>query len=328
MKVGLDIGYSSVKVAYGTGGLPDTLRLPVGAGLASTCATTLDGKPQIGNGRLVLVNGVEWVAAVETERLRESAQIMDPDYPWSDEYRALYYAALDMIDVPVIDHLVTGLPVSQFRDGVSRDRLTKLFQGRHYISENRCIEVKNVKVVPQPVGAYASYALDSSRGKVEPRLDESMSVLIVDSGHYSLDWVLHRLGWQLDSSGSTTSAGDVVVRRAAERLSRDLGRVVSYKNLLKAVMIGGKPLVVAGKEVDFWPAIRDEAESIVRMNLNALRGSVRGAAQDGLDLVLVAGGGTSLFREALANAFDGTPVVPVPDSVLANARGFYVYAGR
>lgn len=328
MKVGLDIGYSSVKVAYGTGAVPETMRLPVGAGPAETCSTTLDGKPDIGGGRMVLVHGKEWVAAVEPERLRDYVQIMDPEYPWSDEYRALYYASLDMIDEPVIDHLVTGLPVSQFRDGRSRERLTTQLQGRHYIRPDRCIEVKHVKVVPQPVGAYGSYTLDSARGVVKPKLDMGMSVLIVDSGHYSLDWVLYRLGWQLDSSGSTTAAGDVVIERAAARLARDLGRTVSKNAVRNAVIRHPTPLTIAGKEVDFWPAINDEAEGIVRKNLNALRGSVREAAQDGLNLVLVAGGGASLFREALGRAFDGTPVVAVPDSVLANARGFYVWAGR
>ena len=328
MKVGLDIGYSSVKVAYGTGGMPETLRLPVGAGPAETCATTLDGKPDFGAGRIVLVNSKEWVAAVEPERLRDYVQIMDPGYPWTDEYRALYYASLDMIDAPVIDHLVTGLPVAQFRDGVSRERLTTQLQGRHYIRPDRCIKVKNVKVVPQPVGAYGSYSLDSARGVVRPKLDMGMSVLIVDSGHYSLDWVLYRLGWQLDSSGSTTTAGDVVIERAAARLGRDLGRPVSKNSMRNAVMRAPAPLKVGGTEVDFWPAINDEAEGIVRKNLNALRGSVRGAAEDGLSLVLVAGGGASLFRDALGRAFDGTPVVAVPDAVHANARGFYVWAGR
>lgn len=54
------------------------------------------------------------MAAVEPERLSDGAPIMHSDYPWSDEYRALYYAALDMISAPVIDHLVTGLPVRSF----------------------------------------------------------------------------------------------------------------------------------------------------------------------------------------------------------------------
>lgn len=55
MKVGLDIGYSSVKVAYGIDVIPETLRLPVGAGLARFCDRTLDGTPLMGSGRIVLI---------------------------------------------------------------------------------------------------------------------------------------------------------------------------------------------------------------------------------------------------------------------------------
>lgn len=328
MKVGLHIGCSSVKVAYVTVGVPETLRLPVGAGLVETCSTTLDAKPDVGAGRIVPVNSKEWVAAVEPERVRDYVQTMDPGHPWTDEYRALYYASLDMIDASVIDYLVTGLPVSQFRDGVSRDRLTKQLLGRHYIRAEHCIEVKNVKGVPQPVGAYGSYSLDSARGMALHKLDMGMSILIVDSGHYSLDWVLYRLGWQLDSSGSTTCAGDVVIERATARLARDLKHTVSKNSILNGVMRVSRPLTIGGTEVDFWPAINDEAEGIVRKNLNAVRGQVRGAADDKLSLALVAGGGASSFRDALGRAFDGTLVVAVPDTVHANARGFFVWAGR
>jgi len=329
MKVGIDIGYSSVKVAFGTERVPETFRMPVGAGPVSTCNQKLDGSPEIGQGRIVLVNGEEWVGGVEPERLQMYSQIMDPSYPWTNEYRALYFTALDMLEVDTIDHLVTGLPVSQFLDGVSREKLTEQMTGRFYIRPDKVVEVKNVRVVPQPVGAWGSYMLDSNvLNKVSPRLDPSMSALVVDPGHYSLDWALYRLGWAFNNSGSTETAGDTVLTKAAQKLTKTLGKNVSKSALRKAVIGGAKPLVIAGNQVDPWPAIHDVAAEIVQMNLKELRASVRTVAKDGLDIVLVSGGGATLFRDALARVFDETPVVIVPDSILANSRGFYAYAGR
>lgn len=183
-------------------------------------------------------------------------------------------------------------------------------------------------MLPQPVGTYGSYLVDSARRIVRTRINNTQSVLIVDAEHYSVGWVLFRDGFWLDSSSSTTAAGAAIVHDASARLSRDLGRVISNTRLSKIVMDGAQSLHVAGKRVDFWPAIRDAAEAVVRTNVSILCHTVEGAARGGLDFVLVTGGAAGLFREALAHVFDGTPVVPVLDVIFANARGFHAYAGR
>lgn len=55
MNVGLDIGYSSVKVAYGTETIPELMRLPIGADPIEQCVQTLEGTPELGIGPLVYI---------------------------------------------------------------------------------------------------------------------------------------------------------------------------------------------------------------------------------------------------------------------------------
>lgn len=325
MNVGLDIGYSSVKVAHGTEPVPELLRMPIGAAPVEQCVQTLDGEPDLGLGRLVYIDNQPWAAAVKTEKLQSFFPVMDKGYPWTKEYRALFYAALDMLDQPVINELVTGLPVSQFQDGVSRRRLEEMMVGRHYIRPDHVVEVKRVRVMPQPVGAFGSYTMDSVRGIVRPKIDKSKPVLVVDAGHYSLDWVLYSDGWAMNQSSSTSSAGDVVLDDAAKVLTKQLGKRVTKDMVRRTVLSGAKPLTVGGQEVDVWPTIYEAANTVVRGNLNAMLGSVRGQADtESINLILVAGGGAAMFIDALARAFPDSTVVAVPDSIHANARGFYL----
>lgn len=327
MNVGLDIGYSSVKVAYGTETIPELMRLPIGAAPIEQCVQTLEGTPDLGLGRMVYIDNKPWAAGVKTEKLQGFFPVMDKDYPWSMEYRALFYAALDMLDQPVIDELVTGLPVSQFQDIDSRKRLEHLMSGRHYIRPDHVVEVKRVRVVPQPVGAFGSYTLDSARGVVRPKIDKSRPVLVVDAGHYSLDWVLYSDGWAMSRSNSTSNAGDVVLDDAAKALTTSLGKRVTKDMVRRTVLSGAKPLMVGSQEVDVWPTIYDVADKVVRGNMNAMRGSVRGQADtESINLILVAGGGAAMFIEALTRAFSDSTVVAVPDSIHANARGFFLFS--
>src|SRR5690606_30117466 len=71
MKLGLDVGYSGVKLCYGTGSAPAVQRLPVGAGPARTCVVDLTGENWPGSGQSVLVRGEPWVAGVDPVHLSD-----------------------------------------------------------------------------------------------------------------------------------------------------------------------------------------------------------------------------------------------------------------
>lgn len=327
MRVGLDIGYSSVKVAYGTGRTPDTVRLPIGAAPLSHCGMGIDGSMAVGLAHRVFVDGVEWVAGIDPMRLQGFEPSMDENYTDTSEYLALFYAALSEVGETEIESLVTGLPVNHFLDVAHRKRLQNRLLGTHQIRPDLEVTVRQVLVVPQPAGAYGAYSMDVARKLAEYEIDSSTTVVVIDSGHYSLDWVTFHGAINLENSGSTSSAGEEVLRKAAQLLSTQTGVRVPAEKLQDAVLSGAKPLRVGVHEIDFWPAIRSEAKLIVDRNLRRLRSSVRGVSDKrGVDMVLMAGGGAELFRDAVTEAFPGTIIAVVREPMLANCRGYFTYS--
>ena len=326
MKIGLDIGYSSVKVAFGDGRVPEVARLPVGAGPISMCNTTISGEADIGCGQEVTISGQPWVAGVDPSRLSGFVSTMDESYATTDEYRAIFYAALSTAGAETVDALVTGLPVTHFQNASMKDELTKMMVGRHYVREGLVVEVKHATVVPQPAGAFAAHTMDTMSGHSAVKLSSGRTVLVVDPGHFSLDWVIFNGGFALKNSGSTSSAGEALVSSAAKLLSDQHGVCVTPARLQAAVLSSSGPLLVGRHSIDFWPALTEVAGEIVRDNLKAIRGSVRGVNDNmGLDIILLTGGGAALFHDAIENAFKDSTVLTVRDPVTANARGFYTY---
>lgn len=335
MYIGLDIGYSSVKVAYGSGpradstsSMPEVLRMPVGAAPKSKCGLSISGDAAIGMGHIVMVNGEEWVGAVLPQTLQNFVPVMDESYSRSQEYEALFKAALSEVGAPVVESVVTGLPVAHFLDPEIKGALVERMTGVHEIRPGLTVEVKQVKVVPQPAGAYGAQLLDIANRQSRTAIDPSQTILVVDPGHFSLDWVINSQGsFKLESSGSTPTAGEAIVRRAAELLSATHKLKVRPAKVQDVVLSGAKPLAIGGREIDIWPAMKEAAAEVVRNNLKAIRGSIREVNNtSGVDLVLIAGGGADLFEDGLGEAFPEAQVLAVRDSITANARGFWVFA--
>jgi plasmid segregation protein ParM len=92
-------------------------------------------------------------AAIEPERVEDWQRPLHEDYPATPSDHALALAALRLTGQPAIDRVVTRLPVAQAGDPRRRERLTRLLTGRHGSGEAR-LEVGEVRVAPQPIGAY------------------------------------------------------------------------------------------------------------------------------------------------------------------------------
>lgn len=327
IKVGLDIGYSGVKLAHGSGKAPAVLNLPVGAAPIDRAAQSLDGGRSLGEGHEVMVDGQAWVAGVDPRTLDGFVRRLDESYPATPEYKALYYAALSAVGAPKVASLVTGLPVRQFQDIREREALRERLVGRHHIREGLTVEVENVTIVPQPAGAFMAH---STTEGLEPheRLRPDDTSLIIDPGHWSLDWIVYAGGFQNRSSGSTSSAGQVMIQRAAELLAAQHRIKLPEAKLERAVITRQRTLQVGNVELNFWPALEAVAGEIVDANLVQIRGSIRAVSDRlGVDVVLLTGGGASLFEGAIRKAFPDSRVAVVKDSVLANARGFFGLAG-
>ena len=329
MRVGLDIGYSSVKVAFGNTMIPEHLTFPIGAAPISQCGTTADGEVALGGGHRVMVDGEEWVAGISPARLESFVPSMDESYTDSRQYKALFYAALAAVGAPRIDALVTGLPVSHFRDETHKQRVIDMMVGRHEIQPGVFVEVAAVRPLPQPAGAFAAHGADVALKRSDVEIHSTSSVLVVDPGHYSYDWVMFYQSFLLNSSGSTPEAGEAVIQAAAAALTKEHG-VTIYPTKLSDAVIGGLPLLRVGqRQIEYWPAMKQAATDVVHNNLTAMGAAIRKVkGLRGVDVVLVTGGGAALFKDALKSSFPDAEVVMVRDSVSANARGFFQFAWK
>ena len=163
---------------------------------------------------VVDVDGQRWAAAIEPARLEGWQRSLHADYAATPAYRALVKAALVLAGRPVVERLVTGLPVDQARDPRRREALRDALIGRH-VTERGTVEVGEVRVVPQPVGAFVDLLWSDLDGETLARIEEG-TVLVLDAGYYSFDWALVVAGeLRRGASGTSLEAMSVLLERAA-----------------------------------------------------------------------------------------------------------------
>ncbi len=78
----------------------------------------------------------------------------------------------------------------------------------------------------------------------------------------------------------------------------------------------------AGHTVTLEPVLRQAANEVAGVALEALRQALR-REEANVDLVLLAGGGGALYGATLGHLFPGAAVVVSDDPVAANVRGFF-----
>ena len=178
--VGQDIGYSNLKIAFGTSdGEMTTVIRPAGAAPKEHFGSRFDGKKQ-DDFLHVNVDGQDFVAGVSTDRAEMWERSLHADYAKTDSYKALFHAGLLLTGQKEIDLLVTGLPVSQFQDEALREDLRKRFTGEHKITAKRTVNVKDVMVVAQPIGGLLDYVNQVDDGPEEDLITDEHRILGVD----------------------------------------------------------------------------------------------------------------------------------------------------
>ena len=155
--VGLDIGYSNLKLAYGFkgGAEPTVVVKPAQAAPITQMPTGYeDGSARREGEYRVLVDGQPWVACIDPGRSSGMQRQLHEDFTSSDVYKALFHASLIEAcqEGDIIDVLVTGLPVSHNRNRAMREALIARLKGEHQVAAARKITVKEVIVLAQPVG--------------------------------------------------------------------------------------------------------------------------------------------------------------------------------
>lgn len=216
--IGLDIGRSATKVVAVHNGLFTRLIFPSivapaieisikdVAERAALDTVTVAGKPYF-TGETAAVQG----------RVNMSPGLSD-DWTDTTPYLVLVASAMNRLaqrGVPGLDkpYLVVGTP-------------SKLFRSHKDALARRTLEVVNaetIKVLPQPMGAFSSFAMDTRGVTIKERNRDAngapLSWAVIEVGHFTTDFLLMRRGAYVEA-GSVSCDGihfaiDDLVRRLA-----------------------------------------------------------------------------------------------------------------
>lgn len=316
--LGIDIGYSNLKLTYGaTGGTPKSLLRPAGAAPVDRFGSRIDGRAHQ-DFLHVLVDGQEFVAGVSTDRAEMWSRSLHSDYSSSASYKALFHAGLLLSEMDHIDTLVTGLPVSQYMDETRKRAIAEQMRGTHQVTPKRSVTVEQVKVIPQPVGGFLDYIAQEDADIGDAR------VLVIDPGFFSVDWVviansdLHR-----QSSGTSLEASSVVLGEAARIIAKDYGAAISTEKLENAVRADKSDVLVLGTKVEIAPYIEQATKTVAPVVVESIRKALRKESELA-DLILLVGGGSVFFKDSIQAAFPRLTVAMTKEPVHSNARGFWI----
>lgn len=262
--------------------------------------------------RVVCVDGQSFEVGPDSI-LFPDVSILHRDYTETPEYRALLYGALDAMEVRRIDLLVTGLPV--YLHHSRAQRLKELLTGEHQIREHTELQIRQVIVVPQPLGGLVAHSLEQPDGS----RSQAFTRLHLDPGYFSFDWLLTRGMTEVPGVSSSLEGGvSEILRSVQHEISRDLGESYSGLRRLDQGLREGL-LQLSGRTVDLKP-YRAVAQAVAARAVRLMRNQLRHARE--IDEVVLSGGGASYFEDSVREEFPDRPVQVVEEPVFANVRGF------
>lgn len=237
----------------------------------------------------------------------------------------------------VIDVLVLGLPVNQYNDAKRRDHLRSTYEGELDLGDGKTLQVRKVVVQAQPMGGYAALddhlgelnaVISATHGALQPlpsgdALDE-LSVLMVDPGEHTLDWLLIQHGTiNPRASGAASDAGrHRVVRAVQESLASDVGRPLgpAVAPRINEALRRHQPVKLSGVAHDLGK-YEPQIMSVIEDSLNRMVDGLRDAHEI-VDLIVLVGGHPERYRDVLSRRFPAIPVFVMPEAMAANVRGF------
>lgn len=322
--LGMDIGYSNLKLAFGDLNSYETKVLPIGAGPIGLLPLTIMGKNNDEDSLYVYINGEKWVVGVEPNRLQGWERELHADYSSTDSYKALFYASLLLCGKQEIDLLVTGLPVSQSLDPKKKDALAKTLIGTHNITPKVSVNVKNVLVIPQPIGGFLN-TVDMFKDDNQ-FLDVILNgkTVIIDPGFFSVDWVVVESGEvRYKASGTNLKAMSVLIEVVNDLIKNDYGASSGKAKIEEAIRTGNNSLYIQGNKIDISHYIETASEKVPDDALVAMKTSIRDL-ENNVDTVIITGGGAEVYKKAVEKLFPCSVIISNPP-VIANALGFYFF---
>jgi plasmid segregation protein ParM len=268
-------------------------------------------------------------------------QILNDSYVDSPQYKALFLGSLYMVhagDDDVIDLLVLGLPVNHF---AKRKMLIDLAKGEHKIG-NRTITIKEVMVLPQPLGGLLAYANSIGQDRYQSEFIQS-NTLCIDVGTLTLDHIVSRgLTVNSNRSGAVPQGVSVLIKELQQAVSKAFSLTSTIPHYVVDDALWRHPgmIRVRGKSYPFpvcTGELHDGSPTTVRFDFRPVMKKVTSEALipvqnsigDGADIdrIVAVGGPIEHYKEAIKNAFPEHDIVFMEQSLTAVCEGLF-YAGK
>jgi plasmid segregation protein ParM len=272
---------------------------------------------------VVDVDGTKFEVGPDSADLdsNDASRNLNDQYISTEQYKAVLFGAMHYIGEPVIDVLVVGLPLSSMNLGA---KLKALALGIHKINATTTIEVKDVLVLPQPLGGlYHCLSLADSRKEFSDLSEETN--LIIDPGFLTFDFLLSNGEKVIENRSSAHNAGvSKILRSIADSISIKHG--IKYENL-SAIDKGlrKRKMKINGVNEDMDEHIKN-TRSVLEAAVNYMKNMV-GDGSD-LDNIILLGGGSSIFQKTIAAYYPKHTIIVVEDGQTANVRGFQLAGER
>lgn len=215
--------------------------------------------------------------------------------------------------------IATGLPVDHMRDA---GELKAALIGQHLVQTDTTQFVANivdVMVMPQPYGTIYSKML-TEKGEINP-CHTATRTGVVDVGTYTIDVTLDDDGEYIDSqSGSAESGVHLAQEALTAALERDYREKPTYK-VVESVLRTGH-FKAHGQPVSYAHEVQEALEPIRAHTLGLM--AEKWQSGFNVDVIYLSGGGAELVYKQVKESYSQTLLLP--ESQLANARGYLYYA--
>lgn len=260
-------------------------------------------------------------------------QVLDKDKVFHETTKIMLYTFLAKLGGDDL-RVVTGLPVSYY-DEEKIIYLKNLLKGKHFVSFyegenkiNKDFNVKDVLVIPQPIGTFFDFILDKNGNPVKEIDLENFTMGVIDIGFGTTDFAVVRNLEYIDKSSRSISIG---VKDLLELLREEVALAVKEElalyELEDFVIDEKKKISLRGKTLDIESMINKDKITIFS-KLKTIS-DYFWDKERAIDMYIVTGGGSHLFGELFKKVYGSkTHIELVKNPSFANVSGFYKYGMR
>ena len=336
-KVGsIDVGYGNTKYVSGAdedgnlihGSFPSITPMASTQSISGNMFMARDTK-------IVDVDGTLFEVGVESEALisgsnTDAAKVLDESYIFSAQYKALFLGALSYMGNEEYDVLVLGLPVNYIRNA---EKLAALFTGEFDLADGKKCTVKEVIVIPQPLGGFYQVAIDNDL--YEDMLEEYN--LIIDPGYLTFDVLTTKGLSPIDQRSDAIPGGmSKILNALSKSISQQIDR--TYDDLSAIDNAIRKPRKIKnedgtferkralkiGKQIIELDEHIKKTTPVIENSITAMKNIVK--TYDNIENIILVGGAENIFLKRIEKHLVDREILKADNSLFSNAIGFY-YVG-